>query len=141
MKQKKCPQCKNNKTADCYWENKHSTDGLSSYCKVCFNAIRRYKRQNNIGYWGDKEKRGDKMIVLEHYGEKCCKCGFSDWRTLSIDHINSDGAEHRKKVSGAHIYRWLKNNNFPTGFQILCMNCQFIKRHEKKEFYKPKKDS
>jgi hypothetical protein len=60
---------------------------------------------------------------------------------LSIDHINGNGAEHRRELkrttggsTGGHdFYRWLKNNNFPDGYQVLCMNCQFIKKIENKE--------
>ena len=57
---------------------------------------------------------------------------MNDIRALSIDHINSDGASHRKEV-GNGMYRWLLKNNFPEGFQVLCMNCQFIKRETNNE--------
>ena len=26
-------------------------------------------------------------------------------------------------VGGTKFYRWLKRNNFPEGFQVLCFNC------------------
>jgi hypothetical protein len=54
-------------------------------------------------------------------------CGISDIRCLSIDHIKGDGAKHRKKIKTELNY-WIEKNNYPEGFQILCMNCQFIKR-------------
>jgi len=31
---------------------------------------------------------------------------------------------------GNGVKRWIIEHNFPAGFQILCMNCQFIKREE-----------
>lgn len=74
-----------------------------------------------------------KSLVLTHYGNgkcACVICGFDDIRALSIDHINNDGAEHRKKI-GCDICRWLVKSNFPKGYQTLCMNCQLIKRAEK----------
>lgn len=78
-----------------------------------------------------------KLEVFSHYcnGEiKCQKCGFSDIRALTIDHINGDGAEHRRKLKHASkTYSWLRKNNYPDGFQVLCMNCQFIKKFENKE--------
>ena len=83
-----------------------------------------------------REKR--KSLVLSHYGNgnlACVKCGFNDVRALSIDHINDNGTEHRKKI-GCNIYLWLITNEFPPGYQTLCMNCQFIKRFRKP---KPKK--
>jgi len=51
---------------------------------------------------------------------------------LSIDHINNDGHKHRRENNirtGEQMYRWLAKNNFPPGFQVLCMNCQWGKRN------------
>lgn len=74
--------------------------------------------------------------VISHYcdGEIQCKsCNEQDIDILSIDHINGNGAEHRREIGlgrkcGYHFYRWLNRNNFPEGFQVLCFNCQFRKR-------------
>lgn len=78
-----------------------------------------------------------KEEVFRHYcdGElKCARCCFSDIRALSIDHVNGNGNEHRKELKHANkMYSWLKKNDYPSGFQVLCMNCQFIKRFENKE--------
>jgi hypothetical protein len=46
---------------------------------------------------------------------------------LTVDHINNDGAAHRKKVVSAKLYTWLEENRFPVGFQILCYNCNMGK--------------
>ena len=46
---------------------------------------------------------------------------------LTVDHINNDGVAHRKKIKKRNIYQWLTKNNFPEGFQTLCMNCNFAK--------------
>ena len=73
--------------------------------------------------------------VLTHYGDGelvCVQCGFSDIRALSIDHINEGGNQHRKKIgvgTGVWFYTWLKREGYPLGYQTLCMNCQFIKKH------------
>ncbi len=73
-----------------------------------------------------------KETILSHYSPKleCQLCGFNDIRALSIDHINGNGNKHRKKIfghnaSGSKFYRWLKRNNYPDGFRVLCGNCQF----------------
>ncbi len=44
---------------------------------------------------------------------------------LTIDHINNDGAAHRKEIGegGTNFYRWLRKNNYPLGFRTLCWNC------------------
>ena len=78
-----------------------------------------------------------KREVLLHYSinpEKpiCSKCGFDDIRALSIDHINGGGNIQREFIH-ENFYRWLIKNNYPEGYQVLCMNCQFIKRKEQNE--------
>lgn len=79
-----------------------------------------------------------KVRVLTRYGNgklACVKCGFDDIRALSIDHINKD--EGKRVRASCGFYRWLENNNYPKGYQTLCMNCQFIKRQEDLELYSP----
>ena len=68
-------------------------------------------------------------IVLEHYKPICNCCGEKEKIFLTIDHINGNGNKHRKivnNVSGG-IAGWIIRNDFPKGFQILCMNCNFGK--------------
>lgn len=73
--------------------------------------------------------------VYRAYGGYVCKCcGETEPKFLSIDHINNDGAEHRRSnrlQTGEQLYRWLVRNKFPSGFQILCMNCQWGKRNNR----------
>ena len=71
--------------------------------------------------------RQRKLEVLEAYGGAVCLCcGDTHVEFLSIDHINGDGADHRRRVAGDRrfpLYQWLKKNSFPPGFRVLCMNC------------------
>jgi len=92
--------------------------------------MKKYRTDNassikaNISAWNDKVKG----IVLSHYGGQCAICGETNPSFLCIDHINNDGAEHRKKVGGGlKFYRWLMRNNFPSGFQVLCWNHNWLK--------------
>jgi len=53
-----------------------------------------------------------KLEVLEQYcpdGEIACACCGEDWPIyLGIDHMNGQGAKHRKEVGrGTVLYRWL----------------------------------
>ena len=76
-----------------------------------------------------------RLKALKYYGGgecRCVRCGFSDIRALSIDHINGGGGKHQKIIR-KNIYYWLAENKYPPGYQTLCMNCQFIKMHENKE--------
>lgn len=57
-----------------------------------------------------------------------------DLRVLSLDHINGGGRKDRiAQKSGTLFYYWLQRNNFPDGLQVLCMNCQYVKRRLNKE--------
>ena len=76
-------------------------------------------------------KKLDKKQVLEHYsnGElKCVCCGFAEIDGLSIDHIEGRKKwKHGKDDRSDELYSWIKRNNFPKGFQTLCMNCNHAK--------------
>ena len=45
----------------------------------------------------------------------------------TIDHINNDGNIHRASFKSLHIYYWLKQNGYPTGYQVLCFTCNIGK--------------
>ena len=71
---------------------------------------------------------------MDKYGGKCACCGESELDFLTIDHIYNDGNEHRKKFNigpGKETYRWLRRNDYPDGFQVLCFNCNLGKRINK----------
>jgi hypothetical protein len=78
-----------------------------------------------------------RILALEHYGGanyKCACCPESEFSFLTIDHIDGEGNEDRKRLvgdklaAGHHFYRKLKELNFPDGYQVLCMNCQVGRR-------------
>ena len=72
-------------------------------------------------------------IVYKAYGGYVCNCcGETERKFLSMDHINNDGATHRRKhghTTGEKMHRWLIRENFPSNMQVLCMNCQWGKRN------------
>ena len=68
--------------------------------------------------------------VLAHYGDACTCCGERRPEFLTMDHINGDGAAHRREINskgGVHFYHWIIKNDFPAFLQILCMNCNCAK--------------
>jgi hypothetical protein len=82
-----------------------------------------------------ESRRGIKEDVIWHYSfgsMRCAACGFNDMRSLSIDHIAGGGRKHLREIKGS-LYSWLKRNNYPLGFQVLCMNCQYVKRVQYQE--------
>ncbi len=64
-------------------------------------------------------------IIMSHYGRQCACCGETELLFLEIDHVKNDGHAHRKRIgrSGKSLCLWLKKEGFPSGFQILCSNC------------------
>lgn len=84
------------------------------------------------GYYRQMHERATHKLrkeVFEHYGNHCACCGLDDWRFLTIDHVGGQGNKHRREtfngklVGGITFYRWLRKNNYPEGFQLLCYNC------------------
>lgn len=76
------------------------------------------------------ESRDRKKIVIDHYGGKCECCGENILEFLTIDHINNDGASHRRELKGKGIkvYKDIIKNNFPKGrFRVLCFNCNITR--------------
>lgn len=82
--------------------------------------------------WEKREQL--KFEVFQHYSgglPRCIACGETDIIVLTIDHINNDGAEHRKtQGTGTGLYRWLRKNGYPEGYQVLCANCNTRKEFE-----------
>jgi len=75
--------------------------------------------------------------LICYLGGKCKKCGFSDIRTLQLDHIKGGGHVERKRFSTIRRYiNYIKNiEDTKTKIQLLCANCNWIKRYENNEKY------
>lgn len=108
--------------------------------KLWYNVFMRTKQQNieQQRQWHEAHPDARKLyrkntdlrlkkLLLEHYGNKCACCGYDKIDALVIDHVNGDGAKHRKSIGGGKTYIWLKKNGFPPGFQTLCANCNMAK--------------
>jgi len=105
------------------------------YCsKKCASAaaVKRHQRSKH-DQWrarANARTRALKERVIAAYGGACECCGADDVDVLSIDHINSDGRQHRQSLGGLSLYRWLEKNDFPLeGFRLLCMNCNWGRFH------------
>jgi hypothetical protein len=104
------------------------------------NEEKEYARQRHLG---NKEKDNarnkrwrlsNRIAVLSYYSQgkmACACCGERYFEFLSIDHQLNNGKEHRKAIgnpaTGDRFYRWLINNTFPEGYQVLCLNCNIAR--------------
>lgn len=144
-----CLSCRNEYAKSLYRKKRESmTDAEWKAYRKRLNEKQKRNRQKRIECMKPKELRAfrekersgnaERRKQVRHevymaYGGYCCACcGESEPAFLSIDHVNNDGAEHKRRenlVTGEQMYRWLKRHGFPPGFQILCMNCQWGKRN------------
>jgi hypothetical protein len=94
--------------------------------------MRRYRMERPEQYnsHSQKAKLREREILFEMYGHVCVRCGFADKRALTLDHINNDGSSERALLGERGVYRKAKATHQPDVYQILCMNCQFIKQAE-----------
>ena len=146
---RRCSNCKIEKDEKNFSQDKSRGNGRRYTCRTCVNEWRR------IYYWKDVEKSRAKarenqntperrkylsehrlkvrVEVLKHYSGgdiHCACCGEKEVKFMTIDHTNNNGAEHRKEVKkygGTPFYFWLRYNDFPIGFQVLCYNCNIAK--------------
>lgn len=82
-----------------------------------------------------KRKR---LEVIEFLGSKCVRCGFSDIRALQLDHINGGGCKESKSIGSTTMYLRYSQNLVlaKEKLQVLCANCNWIKRYERDETVK-----
>ena len=71
-----------------------------------------------------------RRLVLFVLGRKCRRCGFSDERALQIDHIAGNGCKERA-LGSYRLYRRVLAHK--KDYQLLCANCNWIKRFENNE--------
>jgi len=156
---KHCIGCKMDKPIINFGIDRSNFDGHRSVCNECYSQrsigyygnridyLKEYRDNHKIKYSNYHKEKGEnlKIEVLTHYGNgkcTCVICGENRLPCLSIDHINGGGGQHRKSLgkygySGVRFYKWLKDNNFPSGFRTLCMNDQFLVEHEKRNYKLP----
>lgn len=123
-----CSRCGEIKPSTEFHKSKRSPSGIRSYCRSCAALYRKE--------WSARPGNGERELVnsrawhlaiklegLRHYGGVCACCGEADIRFLTFDHIDGGGNQHRAEVVGSLLVRWLRRSGWPSGFQILCFNC------------------
>lgn len=114
----KCPRCGKTRPYSHFGPCKSRHNGIQGYCRVCQAEIR-------------EEKRTEVLKVYSGEIPDCACCGEMQIRFLTIDHIDGKGHEHRRELKrqgkSYDIYVYLRQNNFPPGFQVLCWNCNCCK--------------
>ena len=71
-------------------------------------------------------------MAITRLGGKCCVCGYSDYRALEIDHIRGGGTKATRGNPTKPQHDIIAGRNLDH-YQILCSNCNSIKRYLNKE--------
>ena len=118
-----CTKCKIDQDKEEFYPNKAYRRGRTTWCRAC---QAKYHARESVKEKKRKYKQKLKKEVMDAYGGKCNCCEETTLVFLTIDHIHNDGHEHRRKLGvggGTAFYCWLRKNNYPKGFQVLCFNC------------------
>ena len=117
-----------------------SSESYKKWYEKNKEAARKSKRENMRRYRAESPekynaqsvaaKKRERERLYEMYGHVCAMCWFEDKRALTLDHKNNNGNEERAELGERGVYRKAKAAHRPDEYQILCMNCQFIKRTE-----------
>jgi len=73
--------------------------------------------------------------VIEALGGVCVACGHPDRRALQIDHVEGGGGNELRRLT-YNAYHTKVLASIEAGerrYQLLCANCNWIKRAEKNE--------
>jgi hypothetical protein len=121
METKFCPSCQTDVPISDFYVNRARSDGLGGFCCEC---------QKKAARTSARQKR---LEFLQAMGGQCVRCEKADPRFLQIDHIDGGGnkKEEGKNRNTAAFYKKVLANS--DRYQLLCANCNCIKRIEDAE--------
>lgn len=154
---KTCGTCGEEKEDEMFVKNSRCRGGRAGTCKNC-SRIRAKKfyednREEVLRKGRERKRDRDKdpeylqsqsfasLVstrklrdrVLAHLGGVCCQCGFSDPRALQIDHVRGGGCRDLRTRSVKTRAMEALATQPGEVFQLLCCNCNWIKRATNKE--------
>jgi len=112
------------------WHSEHS-EHERQYYRVYAKS---HRDENNLKM--RRYRLRVKLEVLSHYSNdnlRCSCCGESTAEFLTLDHINGNGRKEKVQMglenkSSTAFYLLLKKRGFPSGYQVLCYNCNCGKK-------------
>ena len=121
--------------ANCNWKKRIARHEINEGHIIRNTKDRIYQRN-----WVRQRRKLLRARVLELLGRKCVACGNADGDVLQIDHIHGGGSAKTKEEarhSGFAPYLGILRQPITlirANYQLLCANCNWIKRHERAEF-------
>ena len=107
-----------------YWKNHEQILAKKALYR---EKNRNRRRLQSLEY---AERIRNEVFVL--LGSVCVRCGFDDKRALQIDHINGGGSRENSLIGTYGIRKKILSGSIE-GYQLLCSNCNWIKRAENDE--------
>jgi hypothetical protein len=125
---KVCNKCNIRKDLNLFHQHKTTRDGYYHTCKECNNKISKetyHKNKIRSRILNRLHRFRLKQEIFNKYGGFICACcKETEPIFLTLDHMNNNGAEERRIHGNVEkLWSWLKRNNFPEGYQVLCFNC------------------
>jgi hypothetical protein len=132
-------------TSHAEYMRKWRTENPERWREIAHKARAKWKLNNRSAH--REAQRNHRYTVRREIldllgGQRCVQCGYDkDWRALQIDHIHSDGRNDRNTPTGTGVWAFRKKLMDPTQlefartrYQVLCANCNVVKKYEKNEF-------
>lgn len=96
----------------------------TKYCQLCRKSDRAKYRMYALKA---------KEQVYAQYGNCCKHCGLRDRRALQLDHVLGGGTKERKEKRWSSASVCADALKRPEKYQLLCANCNAIKRYDNME--------
>ena len=114
----------------------------SGYCHSHYiGKYKKYQEKYAVKISAKRIKARDKLFDILG-GAKCANCGYDkDERALNFDHIEDDGNTERKNLNPASMPAYYIQNPklAREKLQVLCANCNHIKKYESGHLQKREK--
>ncbi len=119
------------------WRAKMKSEGR---CTTCAKIKQRPEHDKcdkcmaDMRDYSNKQNRIVKLETITAYGGRCSgvrstgACVENDVDILEIDHINGGGNKHRAEsgMRGVNFYKFLRRTGWPSGYRVLCKNCNWL---------------
>lgn len=118
-----------------YWKiyYKNNRDKIDEYHKKYWKI---YYKKNKSRLDTNTSKRYYECLFkcLEYFGNKCKNCGITDKRVLQLDHVHGKRKKDSKLSNVNKLYIEISEGKYENEYQLLCANCNWIKRTTNKEW-------
>ena len=101
---------------------------------IKLTSVEKLRKRQREKEFRDRKRLQLLRLICGNDSVICKKCGFDDIRALQIDHVHG-GGNKEKQMHGLGFYNRyeLIVKASPNSYQILCANCNWIKRAENGE--------